>query len=112
MKGGTQLQTFKSVGVRTHALNTELTLAHGSKVTVTVMATNAAELVSLAYSEAVTIDLTPPVIHYVNDGDNQTGMWKDIRRRSYMRLQLSATGPINRSQSKVIITLVIIKLKL
>ena len=78
MKGGTQLQTFKSVGVRTHALNTELTLAHRSEVTVTIMATNAAELVSLAYSKAVTIDLTPPVIHYVNDGNNKTGKLKDL----------------------------------
>ncbi|XP_022103295.1 uncharacterized protein LOC110986023 [Acanthaster planci] len=68
-KGGTQLQSFRSVGTQTDAINTDLRMAHGSYVYVTVMARNAAELIAIATSDPVLIDLTPPIIHFVIDGD-------------------------------------------
>ncbi|XP_072034094.1 uncharacterized protein [Amphiura filiformis] len=71
VKGGTQLQNFVSVGTKSHAINSELSLVHGSKVTVTVMATNAAGLSSLSYSNATTVDFTPPTIHHIYDGTHQ-----------------------------------------
>ena len=75
IKGGTQVQSFISIGTRSHAYNSELHLQHGSVVFVTVAATNAAELTGLAYSAPIVIDTTPPVIQYVYDGDiTGTGM--------------------------------------
>ena len=67
--GGTQVQSFVSVGTRTHAYNSDLYLQHGTVLYVTVTAMNAAELVGLAYSGPVIIDITPPEIEYVYDGD-------------------------------------------
>ncbi|XP_072048763.1 uncharacterized protein [Amphiura filiformis] len=66
VKGGTQLQEFKSVGTNSHAINSDLTLTHGSKVVVSVVAKNAVHLQTVAYSDAVVIDLTPPVITFIN----------------------------------------------
>ena len=77
VKGGTRLQAFKSVATKSHAINTELRLVHGSRVTVTVMAKNAAGLSSLLYSNATLVDLTPPIILYVNDGTQQVGKFVD-----------------------------------
>ena len=74
MKGGTQLQNFKNVGTRTYATNADLELVHGSKVTVTIVATNAAGLTSLSYSNPLTIDFTPPIIYHVYEGSNQSGL--------------------------------------
>ncbi|XP_072048762.1 uncharacterized protein [Amphiura filiformis] len=68
VRGGTQLQEFKSVGTNSHAINSDLTLTHGSKVVVSVVAKNAVHLQTVAYSEPVVIDLTPPVITFINVG--------------------------------------------
>ncbi|XP_078575732.1 uncharacterized protein LOC144861635 [Branchiostoma floridae x Branchiostoma japonicum] len=68
VKGGTQLQGFKSVGRSTSARNEGLHLQHGSSVHVTVVATNAAELRTVVYSEPAVVDLTPPVISNIQDG--------------------------------------------
>ena len=73
MRGGTQLQDYVSVGTKPYGTNTELSLLHGSTVVVTVMATNAVGLTSLFYSNATTIDLSPPIMYYVNDGFGQNG---------------------------------------
>ncbi|XP_038057739.1 uncharacterized protein LOC119729229 [Patiria miniata] len=67
-KGGTQLQSFTSVGTQTDAINTDVRMAHGSYVYITVMARNAADLISIATSVSLLLDLTPPVIHFVKDG--------------------------------------------
>ncbi|XP_071784665.1 uncharacterized protein [Asterias amurensis] len=69
--GGTQLQNYKSVGTQTNAINTELTMSHGSFVYVTVTAKNAADLISVVTSDPVLIDLTTPIIHSVRDGGSE-----------------------------------------
>ena len=69
MRGGTQLQTFKSVGKRTYAIASSLTLLHNSVVHVTVVAINWAGLRTVSYSEPILVDLTGPVIYNVQDGD-------------------------------------------
>ncbi|XP_078573997.1 uncharacterized protein LOC144860568 isoform X2 [Branchiostoma floridae x Branchiostoma japonicum] len=68
VKGGTQLQGFKSVGRTTSGRNENLHLQHGSSIHVTVVATNAAELRTVGYSEPAVVDLTPPVISNIQDG--------------------------------------------
>ena len=73
--GGTQLQNFKSVGTQTNAINTELTVSHGSFVYVTVTAKNAADLISVVTSDPVLIDLTTPIIHSVLDGGSEDGKY-------------------------------------
>ncbi len=83
-RGGTQLQDYVSVGTKSYGTNTELTLLHGSTVTVTVMATNAAGLTSLLYSNATTIDLSPPIIYYVNDGFGQNGKFQVFEHTSIL----------------------------
>ncbi|XP_022105050.1 uncharacterized protein LOC110986986 isoform X2 [Acanthaster planci] len=70
-RGGTQLQSFTSVGTRTDAINTDLRMAHGSRVYVTVMARNAADLIAISTSAAEMIDLTPPEILSVIDGKTE-----------------------------------------
>ncbi|XP_078578622.1 uncharacterized protein LOC144863374 [Branchiostoma floridae x Branchiostoma japonicum] len=67
-RGGTQLQTFRSVGRNTHAQNSDIRLDHGAFIHVTVVAENAAELRAVVYSDPVLVDLTPPVITDVKDG--------------------------------------------
>ena len=74
IKGGTQLQSFTSVGTQTDAINTGLNMQHGSYVYVTVMARNAADLIAIATSRRILIDLTPPRIDYVMDGGSAQGM--------------------------------------
>ncbi|XP_038050544.1 uncharacterized protein LOC119723765 [Patiria miniata] len=49
-------------------MNSNLRMAHGSRVYVTVIARNAADLITRATSDPVVIDLTPPIIHAVADG--------------------------------------------
>ncbi|XP_078574183.1 uncharacterized protein LOC144860694 [Branchiostoma floridae x Branchiostoma japonicum] len=68
VQGGTQLQAFTSVARRTSARNEDLRLKHGSSIHVTVVATNAAELKTVVYSDPVVVDLTPPVISEIKDG--------------------------------------------
>ncbi|XP_078682372.1 uncharacterized protein LOC144916849 [Branchiostoma floridae x Branchiostoma belcheri] len=67
-RGGTQLQTFRSVGRNTHAQNSDIRLDHGAFIHVTVVAENAADLKTVVYSDPVLVDLTPPVISDVKDG--------------------------------------------
>ncbi|XP_019617771.1 PREDICTED: uncharacterized protein LOC109465072 [Branchiostoma belcheri] len=67
-RGGTQLQTFRSVGRNTHAQNSHIRLDHGAFIHVTVVAENAVELKTVVYSDPVLVDLTPPVISDVKDG--------------------------------------------
>ncbi|XP_019633113.1 PREDICTED: uncharacterized protein LOC109476570 [Branchiostoma belcheri] len=67
-KGGTQLQPFRAIGVQNSAQNSGLFLHHGSYVHVVVMATNAAGLSAVLYSEPALVDLTPPVMGTVLDG--------------------------------------------
>eukprot|EP00058_Branchiostoma_floridae_P022359 XP_002607849.1 hypothetical protein BRAFLDRAFT_117284 [Branchiostoma floridae] len=68
-RGGTQLQPFRAIGVQESAQNSGLFLHHGSYVHVTVMATNAAGLSAVLYSEPALVDLTPPVMGTVLDGN-------------------------------------------
>ena len=68
VQGGTQLQEFKSVGVKTFDTNSKIHLAHNTTVYTTVVAVNGAGLRTVSYSYPLLIDLTPPVFDYVNDG--------------------------------------------
>lgn len=67
-EGGTQIQQFTSTGVQNFGYNYNVTLIHNTLVHVTVIASNAAELVGISYSKPVLVDLTPPDIVYVYDG--------------------------------------------
>ena len=58
--GGVQLHNFRSVGLLSHARADALLLQHGTEVHVTVVAENAAGLRTAIYSDALTVDLTPP----------------------------------------------------
>eukprot|EP00058_Branchiostoma_floridae_P007081 XP_002592569.1 hypothetical protein BRAFLDRAFT_118907 [Branchiostoma floridae] len=69
--GGTQLQGFVPLGIQESARNSNLFLQHGSYVYVTVVATNAAGLSAVLYSDPALVDLTPPVIGTVLDGSEQ-----------------------------------------
>ncbi|XP_041351011.1 uncharacterized protein LOC121369994 [Gigantopelta aegis] len=68
--GGTQVQDFQSVGERTHGFTSGLTLTHNTEIYITVVATNAAGLSSVSTSGAIKVDMTPPVITDVNDGED------------------------------------------
>ncbi|XP_078597675.1 uncharacterized protein LOC144873854 [Branchiostoma floridae x Branchiostoma japonicum] len=70
-RGGTQLQGFVPLGIQENARNSNLFLQHGSYVHVTVLATNAAGLSAVLYSDPALVDLTPPVIGTVLDGSEQ-----------------------------------------
>ncbi|XP_070571538.1 uncharacterized protein [Ptychodera flava] len=71
VKGGTQIQTFKSVGRLNHAIADDLVLTHGLPIYVTVVAKNAADLQTAIYSEPWLIDLTPPDLCCVMDGADE-----------------------------------------
>ena len=66
--GGTQIQPFRSVGLMNFAFNNNVTLVHNTYVYVTTIATNAAGLKGVSYSDPILVDLTPPDIKFVNDG--------------------------------------------
>lgn len=68
MAGGVQIQGFKGVGQRQHGSALGLTLHHGTPLYVTVVATNAAGLTTVAYSSPLLVDMTPPVITDLIDG--------------------------------------------
>ena len=68
VQGGTQLQEFKSVGVRLFDFNSKLNLPHNSSVYISVVAVNGAGLRTISYSDPLLVDLTPPVFEYVYDG--------------------------------------------
>ncbi|XP_052707847.1 uncharacterized protein LOC128183063 isoform X2 [Crassostrea angulata] len=79
-EGGTQIQQFTSTGVQNFGYNYNVTLIHNTLVHVTVIASNAAELVGISYSKPVLVDLTPPEIVYVYDGRLSTtdeNAWTD-----------------------------------
>ncbi|CAC5386468.1 unnamed protein product [Mytilus coruscus] len=67
-EGGTQIQPFRSVGLMNFAFNNNVTLVHNTYIYVTAIATNAAELRGVSYSDPILVDLTPPDIKYVYDG--------------------------------------------
>ena len=47
---------------------------HGFDVYVTVTARNAADLITIATSDPVLIDLTAPIVQFVLDGDSEQGI--------------------------------------
>ncbi|XP_064635756.1 uncharacterized protein LOC135492940 [Lineus longissimus] len=69
VRGGTQLQGYKSTGRINFGENVDLRLDHNSYVYVTVVATNAAGLHTMVYSDAILVDLKPPVIDFVYDSE-------------------------------------------
>ncbi|XP_072033178.1 uncharacterized protein [Amphiura filiformis] len=75
VRGGTQLQDFMSLGDKTTAFITDLTLTHVSSVFVTVVARNKAGLTGVAYSKPKPVDFTPPEIVYVRE---EGGLTKDL----------------------------------
>ncbi|XP_078664145.1 uncharacterized protein LOC144907216 [Branchiostoma floridae x Branchiostoma belcheri] len=79
VRGGTQLQGFTSVGQTRSARRSDLPLQHGSYIHVTVLATNAAGLRSVMYSDPAIVDLTPPVIGSVLDGADNTSVDVDYQ---------------------------------
>ena len=51
--------------------NTNVTLVHNTFIYITAIATNAAGLKGVAFSDPLLVDLTPPDIKYVYDGQGQ-----------------------------------------
>ncbi|XP_065943774.1 uncharacterized protein [Magallana gigas] len=68
-KGGTQIQGFRNVGLNNFAYNANVTLVHNTFVHITAIASNVVGLQGISYSEPVLVDLTPPDIVNVYDGD-------------------------------------------
>lgn len=66
--GCSDVQAFVSVGLATQASRSGLSLARGGTYYVTVKGCNGAGLCSLAYTNGVTVDLTPPIPGLVLDG--------------------------------------------
>ncbi|XP_071123054.1 uncharacterized protein [Mytilus edulis] len=67
-EGGTQIQPFRSVGLMNFAFNNNVTLVHNTFIYVTAIATNAAGLRGVSFSDPILVDLTPPDIKYIYDG--------------------------------------------
>ena len=67
-EGGTQIQPFRSVGLLNFAFNNNVTLVHNTFIYVTAIATNAAGLRGVSFSDPILVDLTPPDIKYIYDG--------------------------------------------
>ncbi|XP_076113973.1 uncharacterized protein LOC143082259 [Mytilus galloprovincialis] len=67
-EGGTQIQPFRSAGLMNFAFNNNVTLVHNTYIYVTAIATNAAGLRGVSYSDPILVDLTPPDIKYIYDG--------------------------------------------
>jgi hypothetical protein len=51
--------------------NTNVTLVHNTFIYITAIATNAAGLKGVSFSDPVLVDLTPPNIKYVYDGQGE-----------------------------------------
>lgn len=66
--GGTQIQPFRSAGLMNFGFNNNVTLVHNTYIYVTAIATNAAGLRGISYSDPILVDLTPPNIKFVYDG--------------------------------------------
>lgn len=62
--GGVQLHLFKSVGPHNHFYKSHVLVAHGSAIHLTVVATNAAGLQLVLYSDGILVDLTEPAITF------------------------------------------------
>ncbi|PVD34771.1 hypothetical protein C0Q70_06048 [Pomacea canaliculata] len=75
--GGVQIQGFKGVGQRQHGSALGLTLHHGTPLYVTVVASNAAGLTTVAYSSPLLCDTNQPTILFFTeeDVDFQTGFF-------------------------------------
>ena len=73
VRGGTQLQTFKSVGKHTYATLSSVTLLHDSVVHITVIAINYAGIRTVSYSNPILVDLTGPLISNIIDGEKGEG---------------------------------------
>ncbi|XP_070572874.1 uncharacterized protein [Ptychodera flava] len=71
VKGGTQLQDFRSVGRSTQVFIDDLLLTSGLPIYITVVAKNAADLTAVFYSEPIMVDITPPQLCCVGDGPNE-----------------------------------------
>ncbi|VDI13269.1 Hypothetical predicted protein, partial [Mytilus galloprovincialis] len=67
-EGSTEVQSFQSVGLSNFAYNYNVSLPHTSTIHVTVIATNAAGLMTKIHAESLLVDKTPPEITFVNDG--------------------------------------------
>nr|XP_034314147.1 uncharacterized protein LOC105348718 isoform X1 [Crassostrea gigas] len=79
-RGGTQLQNFQSVGLSNFAYNAMVSLTHNSYIYVTAIAKNSAGLQGVSYSDKILVDLTPPNIEEVLDGDflgEDLDSWKE-----------------------------------
>ncbi|XP_061181037.1 uncharacterized protein LOC133189652 [Saccostrea echinata] len=79
-RGGTQLQNFQSVGLSNFAFNSQVTLTHDSYIYITAIAQNSAGLQDVSYSDKILVDLTPPRIEEVLDGDllgEDLDAWKE-----------------------------------
>ena len=57
------------MGLSNFAFNSSVTLTHNSYIYVTAVAKNSAGLQGISYSENLLVDLTPPIIEEVLDGD-------------------------------------------
>ncbi|KAI8487523.1 hypothetical protein Bbelb_347570 [Branchiostoma belcheri] len=89
VRGGTQLQEFKTVGRNTHAHNEDVRLNHGSFVHVTVVAENEAALRSVVHSDPILVDLTPPVISSMKDGSAEEDV--DFQQSEIITLHWNVT---------------------
>lgn len=63
------MQNFQSVGLSNFAYNAMVSLTHNSYIYVTAIAKNSAGLQGVSYSDKILVDLTPPNIEEVLDGD-------------------------------------------
>jgi hypothetical protein len=52
-------------------MNNKVSLVHNTFVYITVIATNAAGIRTISYSNPILVDLTPPQFNFVNDGIGQ-----------------------------------------
>ncbi|XP_078696223.1 uncharacterized protein LOC144924666 [Branchiostoma floridae x Branchiostoma belcheri] len=89
VRGGTQLQDFKTVGRNTHAHNEDVRLNHGSFVHVTVVAENEAALRSVVHSDPILVDLTAPVISVMKDGSEEEDV--DFQQSEIITLHWNVT---------------------
>lgn len=63
------MQNFQSVGLSNFAYNSLVTLTHNSYIYITTVAKNSAGFEGISYSDKILVDLTPPNIEEVLDGD-------------------------------------------
>ncbi|XP_046561789.1 uncharacterized protein LOC124270793 [Haliotis rubra] len=66
--GGTHVQGYTDLGRATQGTLSNVQLLHGATVYITVMATNAAGLTAVTYSDAITVDMTAPQFDLISDG--------------------------------------------